>query len=155
MNRVTLNNPVQVAAHQATHAFELRPTDLDAGTTNNTDLTLTLISVPAGSVITGARAVLMEPYGNATADMTLAFSVGVNGVATNVIGAQTLVNAGNPTAAPRQWAATPNVSVNSTSNLTITFDITDTDGKLADVNTGVLRVYVLIKRYQEEAIGNF
>lgn len=155
MNKVTLNNPVQVAAHQATHAFELRPTDLDAGTTNNTDLTLTLVAIPAGSVVLGARAVLMEAYGNASADTTLAFSVGVNGVANNVIGSQTLVTTGTPTAAPRQWAANPNVSVNADSNLTITFDITDTDGKLADINTGILRVYVLVKRIAEEKLSGF
>lgn len=155
MNKVTLNNPVQVAANAATHAFELRPSDLDAGTTNNTDLTLNLLTVPAGSVILSARAALMQAYGNASADTTLAFSVGVNGSANNVISAQTLVNNGSPTAAPRQWAASPNISVNSDSPLTITFDITDTDGKLADVNAGVLRVYVWIKRYAEEATANF
>jgi hypothetical protein len=145
MKKALLNNPIQVAANQATHVFELGPTDLDAQTTVNTDLTITLMAVPAGSVVLQARAVLLENFGNASADTTLAFSVGVAGLATNVIGAQTLINAGSPTAQPRQWAASPNVSANSDTNLTITFDITDTDGKLSDVNTGQLRVYVLLK----------
>jgi hypothetical protein len=155
MNKVTLNNPMQVAALAATHAFEIRPTDLDTATTVNTDLTLTLMSVPAGSVILAARAVLLQTYGTASADTTLAVSVGVNGATANVLAAKTIVNAGTASAAPLQWAGNPNVSVDTASNLTVTFDITDVDGKLSDVNSGVLRVYVWIKRAAEEQNASF
>lgn len=154
MKKALLNNPVQIAANLATHVFEFDPTDLDAGTVVNTDLTLTAMAVPAGSVLINARAVLLDTFGNASADMTLAFSVGINSNASNVIASQSLVSSGSPVAPPRQWATTPNISANNATNLTVTFDITDTDGKLADVNTGRLRVYVMLKTPTPEQQNN-
>ena len=124
--------------------------------TDNTDQTLTLGTLAMGDVVLDAMLEVRTAIGNASANMTLAASLGVTGATTQFIGASTLVNAGTPAAAntvfcpANTFAAYPTPSGGK--SILLTLDITDADGHLSACATGELWVWLKIDRAGDRAL---